>query len=141
AELSAQWLARGATPRTVNTRLGVVARMLSVAVELEILIGSPKPRYLRVPKRFPRFLSDDEARRLLAAAADQWRPMILVGLRTGMRVGELRGLRWSDVDFPRGVIVVRRNDPGRPDMPVTTKKSGSERLVALSPESLAVLRR
>jgi integrase len=106
---------------------------------MEIILGAPRPRYLRVPRRFPRFLSDDEAARLLDAAPVEWRSTILVGLRTGLRIGELRGLQWGDIDFPRGVVVVRRTDPGRRDMPQTTPKGGAERMVALSPEALAVL--
>lgn len=139
AELATTWIESGATPRTVNMRLGVVARMLSIAVELEVIVGAPRPRYLRVPRRLPRWLSDDEASRLLDAMPDAWRSMVFVALRTGMRIGELRGLRWTDVDFPRGVVVVRRSHPGRTDMPETSPKSGSDRLVALSPEALSVM--
>jgi integrase len=138
-ELAGHWLEGGATQRTVNMRLGVVARLLSLAVDMELILGAPRPRYLRVPRRFPRFLSDDEASRLLDAADDLWRSMMLIGLRTGLRIGELRGLQWGDVDFARGVVIVRRTDPGRRDMPATTPKGGADRIVALSPEALAVL--
>lgn len=140
ADLTTRWVVSGAAPRTVNGRLWVVARMLAIAAELEIVTGAPRPRYLRVTKRLPRFLSDDEARRLLGAATDAWRSMIFVALRTGLRIGELRGLQWADVDFPLGVIVVRRTDPGRTGFGATTPKSGSERVIALSPEALATLR-
>lgn len=139
AELTELWLASGVSRRTVNTRLWIVARLFSIAVEMELLLSAPRPRYLRVPKRRPRYLGDAEAARLLAEAPDSWYSMILIGLRTGLRVGELRGLQWGDVDFLRGVINVRRSNPGRSDMPETTPKGGTERTVALSPEAFAVL--
>jgi integrase len=53
-------------------------------------------------------LGIDEQRRLVAAADARWRLVILTALCTGMRVGELLGLQWDDVDLASGVIQVRR---------------------------------
>ena len=55
------------------------------------------------------FLDFNEAERLLAAAHGECRTMILTALRTGMRHGELIGLRWDDVDLVTGRITVRQN--------------------------------
>jgi integrase len=54
-----------------------------------------------VPEPDTDFLSFEEAERLVAAAHDmgEWRTMIVVGLRTGLRFGELLALRWEDVDL------------------------------------------
>ncbi len=38
-----------------------------------------------------------------------WRDMLLMALRTGMRLGELSGLDWADIDFQRKIVVVRRS--------------------------------
>src|SRR6266702_6012538 len=54
-------------------------------------------------------LTVDQAHKLLEAArGSRLDVLLLVALTTGMRRGELLSLRWSDVDFERGVLQVRR---------------------------------
>lgn len=140
ADLTIAWQ-RKAAPRTINTRLGILARMLSLAVEWEMLQRVPPFAYLKIGKEVPRFLSDAEAAALIAVAPDKWRAMVVVALRAGLRIGELRGLQWGDVDFGRDVLVVRRTDPGRSDMAAGTPKGGAERTIALSPAARLELQR
>lgn len=65
-----------------------------------------------------RFLSDDERQRLLAACkASKWDRLyllVLLGLTTGARRGELIGLRWADVDLAQRVVYVARSKNGDP---------------------------
>jgi integrase len=56
-------------------------------------------------------------------------PLFLCALRTGMRLGELLGLQWGDVDFHGRFIEVRRNLVGGY---VTMPKSGKARKVDMS---------
>ena len=52
-----------------------------------------------------------ELKLLIDRAPDRWRPLIVVAIFTGMRISELRGLRWSDVNLDAGVIhVTQRAD-------------------------------
>ncbi len=51
-----------------------------------------------------RCLSAEEETRLLAALLEWLRPLVIVALHTGMRKGELLGLRWSDVDWTTSTI-------------------------------------
>lgn len=143
------WLDKAA-PRTVNTRLGVAVRMLSYAAnELEILDAVPKVKLMKIAKDHPRFLDEPEAGALLEAAkaelgvrrsdALDWYTMVLVGLRTGLRIGELRGLQWADVDWDRAIINVRRTDPGRGDMDPNSPKGNRPRIVPLTPDARAAL--
>jgi len=148
-DLKMRWLAGDAAPRTVNTRLGVVGRMLSyAATELEIIDSVPKVKPMKVAKEHPRFLSEAEASALLEAAriegkrrsdALDWSIVILVGLRTGLRIGELRGLQWGDVDWDRALINVRRTDPGRADLDPNSPKGNRPRLVPLTPDAKSAL--
>jgi integrase len=49
-----------------------------------------------------------ELQALIAAAEGRWRPLILVAIFCGLRGSELRGLRWSDVDFEAREIHIRQ---------------------------------
>ncbi len=129
-----------AAPRTINTRLGVVMRMLKLAEEWEILASAPVTKLLKIPQDTPRFLNQEEALALLLAAPPQWKSMVMIGLRTGLRIGELRGLQWGDVDFARSLLHVRRTDPGRPDMDPNSPKGNRPRVVPLTPDALTCLR-
>jgi integrase len=50
--------------------------------------------------------SPDEARRLLAAAAEDFLPCLAIGLFAGLRSAEIERLEWKDVDLKQGHIIV-----------------------------------
>lgn len=55
-------------------------------------------------------LDVEQIRTFLAAAArDRWEALWLLAVTSGMRQGQLLGLRWSDVDLDRGVLHVTGN--------------------------------
>ena len=49
-----------------------------------------------------------EIRRLIERCPDRYRPMLLTAIFAGLRSSELRGLRWSNVDFDKNVICIRQ---------------------------------
>jgi integrase len=69
--------------------------------------------------------------------APQWRALVVVMARTGMRTGELRALQWRDLDLDSGVIQVRRS-MARKETYGT--KTGSPREVPLVAGTVEVLR-
>ncbi len=58
-----------------------------------------------------RVLTQEESQRLFQAvleSSERHRVGILLCLSTGIRLGELAGLRWCDVDFQQGVLKIRQ---------------------------------
>lgn len=125
-------------PKTVNNQLGVLGKALRVAKRWGYIDTIPEVEWLRVRDQPFDFLTFDEADRLLAAAEEPWRTMMLVALRTGLRPSELRALRWQDVDLVSGKLYVRQGEyRGVIDSP----KDGDAREVDLSPEAITALRK
>jgi len=100
------------SPATVAVVHRVLRKALNDAVLWGLLVRSPllgvKPPRHQPPEM--RAWSPDEARRFLGAVVDDrlYALWVLV-LATGMRRGELAGLRWGDVDLDAGVLAVRRS--------------------------------
>jgi integrase len=126
-------------PKTINTRLGTLRRMLVLAKDWKLISEVPKVEFVKVADATPRWLTDAEVAELIKAAEPQWQTMIFVGVRSGLRVGELRGLQWGDVDFARRVINVNRTDPGRKTMDATSPKSNRHRPVPMTGETIQLL--
>ena len=64
-----------------------------------------------------RYLTDDEERRLFAVLVGRRahiRPIVVVALQTGMRQGEILGLKWEHVDFGQKTVYVAHTKTGRP---------------------------
>jgi integrase len=87
--------------------------------------------------------SAEEAQTFLKAAeGDTYSPIWLVALTTGMRQGELMGLRWQDIDLKRSVLHVRHtlaNVNGERSLREPKTKSG-RRTITLSPSCVAALK-
>lgn len=61
-----------------------------------------------------RYLSDDEARRVVNAAGPEFRPIVQAALLTGARWGELREILVGDVDLNAGTVRLRETKGGKP---------------------------
>jgi integrase len=76
---------------------------------LATVIEGTKPAPSTVLDTKREYLTEDEVERLIRAAENQRdRTMILMGYRHGLRVSELIGLQWSQIDLDAGRIRVRR---------------------------------
>ncbi len=101
----------GLSPKSINNFLTILNKCLQTAQEWQLLARVPKIRWMRVPPQRAEHLSPEECEQLLEAAKYKpfWRNMIFCGLRTGLRLGELIGLRWEDIDLDRRTIHVNRS--------------------------------
>jgi integrase len=100
----------GLTASTVSNALDPLRVIYRRAIRRDLVTTDPtKGLELRRPDgRRDRIASPDEARELLAALPDEDRALWATALYAGLRRGELRGLRWSDVDLEGRVIRVQR---------------------------------
>jgi integrase len=99
----------GLSNKTVNNHLTVLSKCLNTAREWEILEKTPFIKKLKVaPQKFD-FLSKQECEILLQNTDGILREMILICWKTGVRFGELKGIRWEDVDWGIRAINIRRS--------------------------------
>jgi integrase len=113
-DLVDRWVAEGLGASTVRNELlplqAIYRRAKSrgeVAVNPTIGLSLPKDRGRR-----DRVAPPTEAHALLRALPEDLRPIWATAMYAGLRLGELRGLRWEDVDLDKRVIRVQRGwDP------------------------------
>lgn len=94
-------------PLVVRNRLAMLVSLLRLAAEYELIRKVPKVVRPRTIQADPVHWSPEQSAALIAAASPLIKDMIEVGIRTGMRVGELRALRWANVDLDARQIHVR----------------------------------
>jgi integrase len=86
----------------------------------------------------------DEVQRFLQAtrgAGLQWETFFTVALDTGMRRGELCGLKWEDIDWSAGTITVRRSLTRAGRDPIFGPTKGKRlRTIPVLPDTLTLLR-
>lgn len=58
--------------------------------------------------------SAEESRRLLESVGKSIRPVLIISLNTGMRKNEILSLKWSNVDFTRGYILIEKSKSEKP---------------------------
>lgn len=110
---------RKRSPATVNRYLAVLSHIFSIAVkEWEWIDDNPvlKVRKPKEAKGRDRYLSDDERRRFLMACEKSdsrfLHVIVVLALATGMRKGEILGLRWKQVDFENKRITLTKTKNG-----------------------------
>lgn len=95
----------------------------------EIREGSQFSKLPRQSRKIVRVLSPEEFECIQGKARPTHRFAFLLAAHAGLRAGEVRGLRWCDVDLKLAHLVVRQSISFRV---ATTPKSGHERIVPLT---------
>jgi len=107
--------AEGVTPATVNRELACLKTIFNKAIEWGRVESSPaaKVKKFREQNQKERILTENEARRLLEACGPGLRPIIIIGLNTGMRKDEILALKWANIDFAKAHIFIEDSKSGR----------------------------
>jgi integrase len=94
---------------------------------------SPSERPKQRNARKVAVLNADALERLVAAGSSQrWRAALALAAFGGLRIGEIRGLRWQDIDLERDSLTVARSLL-RDGTPKATKTEAGARTIPLLP--------
>lgn len=122
----------GLSPKTIRNLHGVISRALRDAVAWKYIPRNVAAE-VTLPKRETPELqawSPEELRAFLDHVRDDWLyPLWHLAVFTGMRRGELIGLRWADLDLDAGRLTIRK-----------AKTSAGNRTIALDPTTVEALR-
>jgi len=106
------------SPATRNRHLAHLSSVFNEGKEWGLVAENPavgiKP--FRENGARTRFLDQEEIHSLLEAATEDFFPVVLTALHTGMRRGEITELRWTDVDFNNKIITIQDSKSGKKRM-------------------------
>ena len=135
----------GLSPRTVQYVHVTLHKALKQAV-MDGLIPRNATEAVKPPqvrREEMRLLEPEQVKTLLEAArGDRLEALYVLAVTTGLRQGELLGLKWEDVDLEEGTLRVRRTLATAKDGPQLTapKTKGSRRTVSLTQSATEALR-
>lgn len=101
-------------PRSADTRVEVLSAMLQWAVRYGYVTKNAAHGIEAIHRanRSDIIWTEDELRRLIAEATPECARAITVAAFTGLRLGDLIGLTWTEIDFDIGVIERATNKSG-----------------------------
>ena len=101
----------GVKPATINRMLEIIRAILRKAVnEWEWLDKVPIVSMIKHDNKRIRWLSHDDAKRLLTCLPSHLRDMAAFTLATGLRASNVKGLRWKQVDLDRKHAYIRHDE-------------------------------
>ncbi len=116
------------SPSTVNRQLAIIRALLRMARdEWQWLSTIPKIRMLQGEVERDRWITKEEAQRLIDACPPHLAALVRFALATGCRASEIAGLEWNRVDLKRKTAWINHT------------KNGTPRGVPLNRDAVAVL--
>ena len=118
---------RGMKPMTVRGRLGLVKAFLRYLIEEGVVRHEilSKRIGVKVPDALPKAIAPEDVKALLSVIDNtRNRALVLMLLRTGMRIGELLALRIQDIDLREQKVFIHE-----------AKKTGAGRVVYFSADA------
>ena len=120
--------------KTILEHHRLLRAMLHKAVYWQLIVANPAERVQSPKARKPKRKSyDDEQTKILLENLEKlsieetkYKVAIILTVFTGVRLGELMGLEWQDVDFKNGIISINRSSQYLSDMGVFTKTPKTE---------------
>ena len=120
--------------KTILEHHRLLRAMLHKAVYWQLIVANPAERVQAPKARKPKRKSyDDEQTKILLENLEKlsieetkYKVAIILTVFTGVRLGELMGLEWQDIDFKNGIISINRSSQYLADKGVFTKTPKTE---------------
>ena len=107
-------LAEKLSPATVNRYLALLRSVYYFGIRNRKVEHNPMRgvKLFRENNARVRYLTEEEGFRLFQTLPERYRPLVEVGLLTGLRASNLLGLRWRDVDLEAAVYTIPESKSG-----------------------------
>lgn len=122
------------SPKTIVEHHRLLHAMLQKAVYWQIIISNPaervQPPKTKKPKR--KYYDDEQSKALISGLMEltedqiKYKVAIILTIFTGVRLGELMGLEWDDVNFRDGIVSINRSSQYLADKGIFTKTPKTE---------------
>lgn len=124
--------------KTINEICGTLKAILDEAADrFEYTSPTERLKRLKIQKRDIKPFTLEEVKLLIENVREDYKHYLTVRLFTGMRSGEVHGLKWNNVDFDRRQILIRETfTKNRTEY---TKNDGSQREIHMSDRVYAAL--
>jgi integrase len=135
---------KGLSPNYIHHAHGVLSVAMNAAVESGLVKQNPAENIKTPPRNTPKFniVDRDLLPQFIEAASHNPNGNILIfAILTGLRAGELRGLKWSAIDFDKSSMDVCRQLQTHIHAAFTPPKYNSSRVVELTSQSVALLKK
>jgi integrase len=124
------------SPKTIRNLWGMVSLIWSAALAQKYVdCVLPKPKLPRKPKTRARFYTLKDVAKIIASSEDEGRVFYWLAAETGLRGGELAGLKLTDIDGEK-LTVNQSVWLGKEQSP---KSDSALRTLALSPQLVTLL--
>ena len=120
--------------KTILEHHRLLRAMLHKAVYWQVIVSNPaervQPPKAKKPKR--KYYDDDQCKILLENLEQldeeeiKYKTAIILTIFTGVRLGELMGLEWNDIDFRNGIVSINRSSQYLADTGIFTKVPKTE---------------
>lgn len=127
-------LTKPLSKKTILEHHRLLRAMLHKAVYWQLIVNNPaesvQPPKTRKPKR--RYYDDEQSKALVSNLMEltedqiKYKVAILLTLFTGVRLGELMGLEWNDINFKDGIVCINRSSQYLAEKGVFTKTPKTE---------------
>jgi integrase len=110
-------LAQRVGAASVNKMIRILRGAWTQAREASLTVDNIFPASIELKEKAGkkrRAFSLPELKKILDACDDEWRGMVLLGLYTGQRLGDLAGLTWGNVDLEKGAVAFTTKKTDRP---------------------------